>query len=50
MDDKKVVVGQLQNCIQGHIYEKITLAQQNHHVYLSPTYVTKESIKVAVSE
>lgn len=48
MDDKKVFVRQLQDYIQGHIYQKITLVQLSHHVYLPPTLVTKESIRAAV--
>lgn len=41
MDEKKVAVRKLQEYIQSHIHEKITLAMLSRHVHLSPKYVTK---------
>lgn len=41
MDEKRLVVRKIQDYIQEHIHEKITLAQLSRYVYLSPSYVTK---------
>lgn len=41
MDEKRRVVRKIQDYINEHIHEKITLAQLSRYVYLSPSYVTK---------
>ncbi len=41
MNEKKLAVRKLQNYIQTHIHDKITLAMLSSHVHLSPKYVTK---------
>jgi len=41
MDEKRMAVRKIQDYIQDHIHEKITLLQLSRHVYLSPSYLTK---------
>ncbi len=41
MDEKRMAVRKIQDYINDHIHEKITLLQLSRHVYLSPSYLTK---------